>query len=52
MNKRVTDDRNEKDLVGYEISDDALENIASAPIGLSANYTLYYCTHLDLCPGP
>jgi hypothetical protein len=52
MTKRMTDEWNEEDLVSYEISDDALENITSAPMGLAANYTLYYCTYLDLCPGP
>jgi len=34
-----------------EISDEALE--AAAGTGDKAsNYTLYFCTALDLCPGP
>jgi hypothetical protein len=34
----------------YEVPDDTLEN--SANIGRAGNYTLYFCTALDLCPGP
>jgi len=49
MNK-VKDDH--EDLLTYEISDDALENVAHSPMDRAGNYTLYYCTYLDLCPGP
>ena len=38
------------EILAYEISDDALENAAN--IGRAGNYTLYFCTALDLCPGP
>jgi hypothetical protein len=38
------------DVLAYEISDDALENAAS--IGRAGNYTVVFCTALDLCPGP
>ena len=49
---RVNDERNGVDLLIYEVSDDALENMGSAPVGTAANYTFYFCTQLDLCPGP
>ena len=51
MNK-VIDDRNEEDLLTYEISDDALESMTRPPTDRAGNYTLYFCTQLDLCPGP
>lgn len=51
MNK-VMEDRNEEDLLSYEISDDALESMAHTPTDRAGNYTLYFCTQLDLCPGP
>ena len=38
------------EMLAYEISDDALENAAS--IGRAGNYTVVFCTALDLCPGP
>jgi hypothetical protein len=44
--------QNEEELLTYEISDDALENMARAPMDRAGNYTLYFCTQLDLCPGP
>ncbi|HYA29510.1 MAG TPA: hypothetical protein VEI95_11885 [Acidobacteriota bacterium] len=48
----MTDDRNEEDVLAYDISDDALENMTRAPTEGAGNYTFYFCTHLDLCPGP
>jgi hypothetical protein len=39
-----------EEILSYEISDEALESAAG--INRAANYTLYYCTALDLCPGP
>jgi hypothetical protein len=51
MNKAIKE-WDEGDLLTYEISDAALENMASAPLGAAGNYTLYVCTALDLCPGP
>ena len=38
------------EILAYEISDDALENAAS--IGRTGNFTVVFCTALDLCPGP
>ena len=37
-----------EEILSYEISDEALEGAAG--INRAANYTLYYCTALDLCP--
>jgi len=51
MNKAMSE-QNEEGLLTYEISDDALENMARAPADRVGNYTLYFCTSLDLCPGP
>ena len=39
-----------EEILSYEISDEALETAAG--IKRAANYTLYYCTALDLGPGP
>ena len=39
-----------KEILSYEISDEALEGAARTK--QAANYTLFYCTALDLCPGP
>jgi hypothetical protein len=36
----------------YEVSDEALETAAGKGSGRAGNYTLYFCTALDLCPGP
>ena len=43
-------DQTTNEMLAYEISDDALENAAS--IGRAGNYTVVFCTALDLCPGP
>ena len=39
-----------QEILSYEISDEALEGAARTK--QAANYTLFYCTALDLCPGP
>ena len=39
-----------QEILFYEISDEALESAAAGK--RAANYTLFYCTALDLCPGP
>ena len=39
-----------KEILSYEISDEALEGAERTK--QAANYTLFYCTALDLCPGP
>ena len=38
----------EEEMLAYEVSDEALEKAGTG----EANYTLFYCTALDLCPGP
>jgi hypothetical protein len=43
-------DETEVEMLIYEFSDETLE--AAAGTGEKANYTLYYCTALNLCPGP
>ena len=43
-------DQTTNEILAYEISDDALENAAS--IGRAGNFTVVFCTALDLCPGP
>ena len=35
-----------------EVSDEALESAAGTGGAKAGNYTLFYCTALDLCPGP
>jgi hypothetical protein len=42
----------EQELLINEVSDHALESAALISGDKSANYTLYFCTALDLCPGP
>jgi hypothetical protein len=39
-----------EEILFYEISDEVLESAAGTK--QAANYTLFYCTGLDLCPGP
>jgi hypothetical protein len=39
-----------KKILSWEISDEVLEGAARTK--QAANYTLFYCTALDLCPGP
>ena len=41
-----------EEMLTYEVSDEALESAAGAGNETMANYTLVYCTALDLCPGP
>ena len=45
-------DRPEEEILTYEVSDEALETAAGTGTAKAANYTLYYCTALHLCPGP
>ena len=44
-------DQTEEEMLKYEVSDEALET-AATPSETAGNYTLYYCTALQLCPGP
>ena len=39
-----------EEILSYELSDEALESAVGTK--RAAHYTLYYCTALDLCPGP
>ena len=44
-------DHTDEEMLSYGVSDEALE--AAAGTGSEkAKYTLYYCTALNLCPGP
>jgi hypothetical protein len=43
-------DQAEKEILAHQISDEALEMAAGSKT--AANYTLFFCTALDLCPGP
>jgi hypothetical protein len=47
----ITLDQTEEEMMAYEVSDEVLETAAVAG-SKGANYTLFYCTALDLCPGP
>ena len=43
-------DQTEEEMLTYEVSDEALESATGT--GNEKAYTLYFCTALDLCPGP
>ena len=43
-------DQTEEEILAHQISDEALEIAAGSKT--AANYTLFFCTALDLCPGP
>ena len=45
-------DQTEERMLAYEVSDEALESAAGTASVKAANYTLYFCTALDLCPSP
>ncbi|HUL89561.1 MAG TPA: hypothetical protein VLU23_15455 [Pseudolabrys sp.] len=40
------------EILTFEVSDAALETAAGTGNEKVARYTLYFCTALDLCPGP
>jgi hypothetical protein len=44
--------KTEEEMLACEVSDEALETAAGAGSEKAGNYTLYFCTALDLCPGP
>jgi hypothetical protein len=50
-NTAITRDQIEDEMIVYEGSDEMLEAAGSTD-SKGANYTLFYCTALDLCPGP
>jgi hypothetical protein len=43
-------DQIDEKILTYEVSDERLE--AAAGSDTAANYTLFFCTALDMCPGP
>jgi hypothetical protein len=43
-------DQADEKILAYEVSDETLE--AAAGSKRAANYTLFFCTALDMCPGP
>jgi hypothetical protein len=45
-------EQTEEEMLAYEVSDEALECATGAGNARAGNYTLYFCTALDLCPGP
>jgi hypothetical protein len=44
-------EQTEEEVLAFKVSDEALESAAGTG-SEKANYTLFYCTALDLCPGP
>jgi len=49
--RAITLNQTEEATIAYDVSDEALEMAAGAG-SKEASYTLFYCTALDLCPGP
>jgi hypothetical protein len=45
-------EQTEEVMLTSEVSDEALESAAAMGGEKAVNYTLFYCTALDLCPGP
>ena len=45
-------EQTEEVMLTSEVSDEALESAAAMGGEKAGNYTLFYCTALDLCPGP
>ena len=45
-------EQTEEEMLTYEVSDEALESATGAGNERAGNYTLYFCTALDLCPSP
>jgi len=41
-----------EEMRNHEVSDEALEIAAGTGEDAAGRYTLYFCTALDLCPGP
>jgi len=40
------------EILTYEVSDEALEGVVHFGDDRTSNLTFYFCTALDLCPGP
>jgi len=45
-------DQTEEEMLTHELCDEALESAAGTGSEKAGKYTLFYCTALDLCPGP
>ena len=45
-------DQVEEAMFAHEVYDEALEAMAGTSNDMAGRYTLFYCTALDLCPGP
>ena len=45
-------DQTEEKMLAWEVSDETLETAAGMGSENVGNYTLFFCTSLDLCPGP
>jgi hypothetical protein len=45
-------DQYEAEMLAYEISDETLETAAGSGNDKVRNMTLFFCTYLDICPGP
>jgi hypothetical protein len=45
-------EQSEEVMLTSEVSDEALESAAGTGGEKAGKYTLFYCTALDLCPGP
>ena len=43
-------EQTEEEMLTYEVADEALESATGNE--RAGNYTLFFCTALDLCPGP
>ena len=43
-------DQAEEEILAHQLSDETLEMAAGSET--AAHYTFFYCTALDLCPGP
>jgi hypothetical protein len=45
-------DQTEEEMLAYEVSDETLELAAGTGSEKARNFTLFFCTYLDICPGP
>jgi hypothetical protein len=45
-------DQAEDEMLSYEVSDEALEVAAGTGRENARNYTHFFCTFFDNCPGP
>ena len=44
-------DQTEEEVLGFDVSDEALETAGSTGKEKAGNYTLGFCTGLSACPG-